>query len=471
MTGVPFLRDAAFFVVAFLSVVAFLVAATVALALAFAGALAAFTALAGALALAGAFALAGALAFAGLAALALAGAFALAALTGALAFAGAFAFAGLAAFLVSFAFVFFGGTVAYLPPEQFGASTPEFGKELYSLYSEFLSKERTFFMKRSRPDPGGKRGHPCSSIQALRARCQLVKKAHNQAILDSSTAAASGRPWLTETARQHVLAQVSEAAKAAQHVGVRPRLVIFDYTDTPVAGQLRAMAQDLNMLVGVEPFERRLPSASLRDRFRILEKSKGIHGIFFPAAMTDSHRACLEAHPTLRALALDRGQDKLSPQVVSFLQLAAVQRWNPEGREAAVVHAEATRAIARTLALELEGLGMKVRTLLHPQELSGALACTSVVWLCHGRPLSLSRLHLPADAVLIDAGRALEIPASFSAAQARLLPHRVRGFCPADGGFSTLVNLNRIQRLLLRALGPRRPRSASFSAARQLGAP
>lgn len=36
----------------------------------------------------------------------------------------------LTAFLVSFALAFFGGTVAYLPPETFGASTLEFSRNL-----------------------------------------------------------------------------------------------------------------------------------------------------------------------------------------------------------------------------------------------------------------------------------------------------------------------------------------------------
>jgi hypothetical protein len=116
LAGVPFFRDAAFFVVAFLSVVAFLVAATVDFALA--GALAA--GFAGALALAGAFAFAGALAFAGFAAFAV-------------------------AFLVSLAL--FGGTVAYLPPETFRASTPGIGRNF--IHScEKSSQSKNFFLEK-----------------------------------------------------------------------------------------------------------------------------------------------------------------------------------------------------------------------------------------------------------------------------------------------------------------------------------
>jgi hypothetical protein len=129
LAGVPFLRDAAFFVVvAFLSVVAFFVAATVDLALA--GALAA--AFAGALAFAGAFALAGALAF-----------------TGALAFAG-LAASFLLAFLVSFALVFFGGTVAYLPPETIEPPRPNLEGTLFTTTRNPLKLRKTenFFPER-----------------------------------------------------------------------------------------------------------------------------------------------------------------------------------------------------------------------------------------------------------------------------------------------------------------------------------
>jgi hypothetical protein len=246
-------------------------------------------------------------------------------------------------------------------------------------------------------------------------------------------------------------------------MGVRPRLVIFDYLDSPVAGQLRAMATELDMIVGVEPFERSLPTANLRDRFRLLEKSKGIHGIFFPPSMTPAHRAGLDAHPTLASLALDKTQEGLSPQVVSFLQLAAVHGWNPEGRSAAVVYSAETLTLGQMLSSELEGLGMRVTRLAHPAELSGTVSRSSLLWLCHGRPLDLARLHLSPDAVVVDSGRALDLGSSISEAQSRLLPHRVSGLCPAEAGLWVLVNLNRIHRLLLRALGPRRPRTLSVA--------
>jgi hypothetical protein len=273
--------------------------------------------------------------------------------------------------------------------------------------------------------------------------------------------------WLADSARQHVLARIGESARAARQAGVRPRLVIFDYLDNPVAGQLRAMGQDLDMLVGLEPIERSLPSASFRDRLRLLEKSKGIHGVFFPVGLTESHRACLESHPMLSELALDRAQEGFSPHLLSFLQLAAVHGWEPENRQATVVYAQETRPVARSLAAELETLGLRVTTLCHPGELGGALARSSLVWLCHGRPLQLSRLHLAGDAVVVDPGRAMELAPCFQQGQARLLAHQLRGFCPSSAGLCALINLNRIQRLLLRALGPRRPRSVSANASRR----
>lgn len=269
------------------------------------------------------------------------------------------------------------------------------------------------------------------------------------------------RLWLVESTRGEVLKRVREAARAAQQLGVRPRLVVFDYLDTPVAGQLRAMAADLEMLVGIEPISRSLPSAALRDRFRLLEKSRGVHGVVFPHSLSAAHRACLEAHPVLADLALDKPQQGFSPHLVSFLQLAAVHEWNPEGREAAVVFHPDSHATAESLARELKRLNMRVSLVPHPLELSGALSRSSLVWLCHGRALALPKLHLSPDTVLVDSGRALEMAPSLSQGATRFLAHRLAGLCPGDNGLSTLVNLNRIHRLLLRALGPRRPRVLS----------
>lgn len=271
------------------------------------------------------------------------------------------------------------------------------------------------------------------------------------------------RLWLAESTRGEVLKRVSEAARAAQQLGARPRLVIFDYLDNPVAGQLRVMAAELDMLVSVEPISRTLPSASLRDRFRLLEKSRGVHGVFFPHSLTPTHRACLEAHPVLEAMALDKPQDGLSPHIVSFLQLAAVHGWNPEGRSASVVFDTQSKACATTLARELERLSMKVQLVAHPDELCGSLSRSALVWLCHGRPLAPARLHLSSDTVLIDSGRALEMSPSLGPGATRLLAHRLAGLCPGDQGLAMLVNLNRIHRLLLRAMGPRRPRSLSLA--------
>lgn len=271
------------------------------------------------------------------------------------------------------------------------------------------------------------------------------------------------RLWLAESTRGEVLRRVGEAARAASQAGVRPRLVIFDYLDSPVAGQLRAMATDLDMLVGVEPIARSLPSTALRDRFRLLEKSRGVHGVFFPHSLTSAHRACVEAHPILAGVALDRPQEGFSPQVLSFLQLAAVNGWDPEGRTASVVYAPDTLAIAQALANELQLLRMPTELVPHPEELGGALSRSALVWLCHGRPLRPARLHLGSDTVLVDSGRALEMPSSLDQGAARLLGHRLLGFCPGDQGLSTLVNLNRVHRLLLRAMGPRRPRTLAVT--------
>lgn len=260
--------------------------------------------------------------------------------------------------------------------------------------------------------------------------------------------------------------RLGESVSAAQQAGIRPRLVLFDYTDRPVAGQLRTAASELGMLVTVEPIERSLPTGLLRDRFRLLEKSRGVHGIFFPASLSPAHQACLDAHPTLAALTLDQPKEGFSPQVVSFLQLAALQSWDPRGRQAAVVVSEGTLLLGQRLVAELESLEMKVSCLLHPAELSGALSRSSLVWLCHGKPLSVATLHLGPDTVVVDGGRSFDLPASLDQAQTRLLSHRLRGLCPAEGGISSLVNLNRLHRLLQRAIGPRRSRASTVAVGR-----
>jgi hypothetical protein len=267
--------------------------------------------------------------------------------------------------------------------------------------------------------------------------------------------------WSAEAARRHLAGRLAEARAAALQAGVRPRLVIFDYLEQPVAGPLRSIAQDLDLLVGVEPISFTTPGPVLRDRFRLLEKSKGIHGVLFPAGLTLSHRECLEAHPNLGQLALDRRDDSFSPQVLSFLQLAALNRWNPEGRRACILCSRATHTIASGLCSELESLKMTVTMVWEREQIYPALNRSSLLWLCHGQPLGHALTHLASDTVLVDSGRAFDLPSSLSEAQIRLLPHRIRGLCPAGEGLWPLLNLNRVLRLLQRAIGIRRSRSAA----------
>lgn len=384
MTGVPFFRDAAF-AVAIFEVAAFFVAATAGLTLAVAAGLA----------------------------VALPEAFAVLAAT----------------FLVVFAVVFFGGTVAYLPPGTFGASTPEFRKNF--IHHKKKSSQKKNFFKTGRVSP----------------RVVSVDVAIATRNFDT-------RVWLAETIREAVLARLSELNAEARRSGIRPRLVIFDYMESPVAGPLRAAATELGFLVSVEAVEMTLPGNALRDRFRLLEKSRGVHGVVFPTVLTPSHRSSLDFHPDLRALDLDATREGFSPQMTGFLQLAAAFGWNPQGRRAAILSDPSHLHLSAGLEMELRKVGMTVS--VHCQS-SGSfaqpLSQSDCIWLCHGQPVGLAQLHLSTNAVVIDSGRAFDLPASLTPSQNRLLASRIRGLCPAEGGLSSLVAMHRLQRVLRRALG------------------
>ncbi len=276
---------------------------------------------------------------------------------------------------------------------------------------------------------------------------------HSEPTLLSS----SSRLWLADSIRSLILSRVMDSATDSRRAGVRPRLVIFDYLEAPVGGPLRAMATELGMIVGVEAVERTLPGAALRDRFRLLEKSQGIHGVVFPCAMSAQHRASLEFHPELKALDLDASREGFSPVLMSFLQLAAAYGWNPEGRRVSLLVSESTAHHGESIKAEMSRVGMNVSLMkLERGEDARHLSQTDCLWLCHGLPVQLHRLHLSASSVVVDCGRAFDLPPSLTASQNRYLAGRVRGLCPADGGLTTLTYLHRIHRLLRRALGSSR---------------
>ena len=284
---------------------------------------------------------------------------------------------------------------------------------------------------------------------------------------DSKILASPGRLWLADSIRSLVLKRVMDSAAESRKAGLRPRLVIFDYLESPVGGALRAMASDLGMLVSVEAVERTLPSAALRDRFRLLEKSQGIHGVFFPSGMTPTHRACLEHHPELKGLDLDAPQEGLSPVTTSFLQLAASKGWNPEGKRCIILLSEETFHLSDSLRKELTRAGMLVNrfVLEHGDEAQHLSRC-DCLWLCHGLPVQLRKLHLPSNAVVVDCGRAFDLPASLSVEQNRYLAGTLRGLCPADGGLATLTYLHRLSRLIRRAQKASRSGPGAWSRSR-----
>lgn len=291
-------------------------------------------------------------------------------------------------------------------------------------------------------------------------------------LLHASLPLSRPRLWLADSIRGTVLGRLSKFNTEAKSLGLRPRLVIFDYLESPVGGALRSMATDLGMLVGMEPVEKTLPASALRDRFRLLEKSRGIHGVVFPVAMTASHRACLEAHPELRALDLDSPSDGFSPQMTAFLQLAAAYGWDPQGRRACLLVSKSRAHLSHVISTELRRVGMTVEVREEGSSTrSRPLSQSECVWLCHGQPIKLNELHLSANTVVVDSGRAFELPASLSPSQNRMLSCRARGLCPAEGGLATLVVLHRLQRVLRRALGHARATEARWTKNRSVGNP
>ncbi len=259
------------------------------------------------------------------------------------------------------------------------------------------------------------------------------------------------RLWHADLVRPILLRRLVESVKASQVAGIRPRLVIFDYLDSPVAHQLRYLAQELSIIVGVEAIERYLPSSGLRDRFRLLEKSKGVHGIFFPCQMTAEHRTCLAAHPELGRLNIDQGHNGFSPQVISFLQLAAAHQWNPAQKSVAILYSDETWDCAERLCAELLKLEMRVQLVSVSAASTRNSAGCDLLWLCQETPVELCNLHISRETVVIDSGRAFELRPSLTLAQLRVLPHRVRALCPAEGGLAPLVHLNRLHRLMAAA--------------------
>lgn len=265
------------------------------------------------------------------------------------------------------------------------------------------------------------------------------------------------RLWLADSIGDRVLSRLRDLNSEVKRSGVRPRLVIFDYLESPVAGTLRTMASDLGVMVGLEPIEQSLPASALRDRFRLLEKSRGVHGVLFPTALSEAHRSCLEAHPELRHLDLDSRREGFSPQATAFLQLAAAFGWDPRGRRTTLLAKPETAFLCAGLAEELAKTGMSVEVVQTTPSLQAPpLGHSDCVWFCHGRQMNLAQLHLGSGTVIVDVGRAFDLAASLTPAQNRHLACRSRGLCPADGGLSALVMLHRLQRVLRRALGPSR---------------
>ncbi len=271
--------------------------------------------------------------------------------------------------------------------------------------------------------------------------------------------------WVNSAVKEHLLGKLATLKSRAEQRRVRPRLVIFDYLDHPQGFPLRHAATQFSALVQIEPIPRSLPADRFRDRLELLEKSRGIHGIAFPSFMPDAHRQALKGYHRLKRLDLDRPECSLTPQSLSFFQLAQAHDWSFAGRRTQIWYSEEFQDIAGFLASELRhcGLAVESRCLVARERMNGSsripqplpaplVGNCDLLWLLTLHRVRLPLAHLPEDCVVVDGAPLFSAPSCLEAEQLALLPFRTAGLCAGRGSLCSLVNLNRLLRLFSQSL-------------------
>lgn len=262
--------------------------------------------------------------------------------------------------------------------------------------------------------------------------------------------------WPIDQIRNHLSASLGQGSAIAQQIKVRPRLVIFSYQEDNATSKLYKLACELGVIVSLELIKRDLSLAMLRDRFQLLEKSRGIHGLIFPANLTPSHQACLQQHQGLNDLLIDFKSVELSPLVATCMLLLKARSWYPRGRRSVVLSSGSRRESSAKITQDLESLEMACEIVFDGQSSASSLSLADLVWLCCDGPINIIKKHVSPQAIVIDCSSIFSSPSPLSYAQEQVLKHRQLGFFNAYSGLLELVNLYRIQRLYIQALGPKK---------------
>lgn len=255
--------------------------------------------------------------------------------------------------------------------------------------------------------------------------------------------------WAGSELQEAYLARLLEQARNAKQRGQRPRLALFDFPHRPCFGSLRRLAESLHIHVQIEPLVEESEEEFLA-RLRLLEKTRGLHGVLFPDLMTPARWSLVE-NSRLRDLNLDGDVHNPSPQVLSFIQLSEARSWSTRNRRALILCSPSTRRIGQSLESQLQRLGL--RTERFENEVPFDLWWYDLVWLASEEPVRFKELHLNPETVLVDSGSAYSLPPALSSIDQRLALTRQSGWCPPVGGLGPLVNLNRLSRLLRVASG------------------
>lgn len=262
--------------------------------------------------------------------------------------------------------------------------------------------------------------------------------------------------WPIDQIRAHLIASLDHGSTIAQQIKVRPRLVIFSYQEDSATSQLYKLACELGVIVSLELLKRDLSRPILRDRLQLLEKSRGIHGLIFPANLTPSHQACLQQHQGLSDLFTDFRSVELSPLVATFMLLAKARSWHHRGRHSVVLSSSSRGESSAKISQDLESLEMTCEIVFDGQSSPSSLSLADLVWLCCDGPINVIKQHVSPQAIIIDCSSIFSFPSPLSYAQKQVLKHRQLGFFDASSGLLELINLYRIHRLYIQALGPKK---------------
>lgn len=194
-----------------------------------------------------------------------------------------------------------------------------------------------------------------------------------------------------------------------QAYNVAPKLAIVVTTDNPVIDVYVRLKQRYGADILIDVEVNRVEQSDIRDTVAKLNTDDSVHGVIVQLPLadpseTDEILALVDPAKDVDALGADPVFDPATPTAILWL----LAGYNVNLQDKHVVLVGRGKLVGQPLQTMLEDSGVQVESCIEGDDIHGVLEVADVIVTATGKPGILTADDIPLDAVVVDAGVAVE---------------------------------------------------------------